>query len=361
MRTMRSALPLVIALVASCTHAAPAAVPPCPAPAPVVTAPAPATAPMAPPLDEAQVKQRSHDLLDAYDHGDVAAVTAALGRNYAHFEGAKPVDRDTELAQLAKRKPGGSFIATRAWDNETVMIRPDAVVFVGKATETQGGNDVHGGYRFVGWYLLEWVREDGGWKVQLWTWRRGGEVTERDTWNDIFRNAVGFNKLPNKLLVDTVASRKPGAALDLAMGQGRNALYLASRGWKVTGVDISDEGIRLARAEAAAKKLALETINTNVDSWDFGKQRWDLVTMIYAGNDAAWIDKARASLRKGGLFVVEYFAHDPEHGQDDGFLPGQLAKHFTDGFEILRDEVVEDVPDWAMDRAKLVRFVARKR
>jgi ubiquinone/menaquinone biosynthesis C-methylase UbiE len=144
------------------------------------------------------------------------------------------------------------------------------------------------------------------------------------------------------------------------MGQGRNALHLAAQGWKVTGVDISDEGLRMAREEAAKRRLALEAVNANIDEYDFGKNRWDLVTMIYATNKVAWIEKAKPSLKPGGLFVVEFFANDGVN-TSQGFAPGQLAKLFATGFEILRDEVVEDAPDWAMDRAKLVRFVAKKK
>lgn len=102
-------------------------------------------------------------------------------------------------------------------------------------------------------------------------------------------------------------------------------------------------------------------IEANLDTWDFGVARWDLVTMIYAGNHDAWIEKLVPSLRRGGLFVLEYFAYDPARGQADGFKPGALARKLGAGFEILRDDVVEDTPDWAMDRARLQRFVARKR
>jgi SAM-dependent methyltransferase len=233
-------------------------------------------------------------------------------------------------------------------------------VFTGKATERQGGNDKKGGYKYVGWYLIEWVRRGATWQARLWTWQRGGEASMRDTWNDIYRNGLGFARQPNRLLVETVKGKKPGTALDVAMGQGRNALHLAAQGWKVTGVDISDEGLRIAREEATRRKLALQAIDANLDAFDFGKDRWDLVTMIYAGDKPAWIEKIKVGLRPGGLFVVEFFVKDPS-GDGSGFAPGQLAKLFATGFEILRDEVVEDEPDWALDRAKLVRFVARKR
>jgi 2-polyprenyl-3-methyl-5-hydroxy-6-metoxy-1,4-benzoquinol methylase len=197
--------------------------------------------------------------------------------------------------------------------------------------------------------------------LRLWTWQRGGEASLRDRWNDIYRTGTGFTHDPNRLLVATVNGKPPGAALDVAMGQGRNAIYLASQGWKVTGVDISDEGIRTAEQEASKRGLALHTVSANIDGYDFGVGKWDLVTMIYAGNKVAWIEKIKISLKPHGLFIAETWAADADDASNDGFARGQLAKLFADGFEILRDEVIEDVPDWTGDRATLVRFVARKK
>ena len=298
--------------------------------------------------------QRSHAVLDAVDRGDVAAVRAAMAPTFIHFEGSKPETLDELVGKIAKRGPS-DHIGQRTWDDERVIVHDDDALFIGRATEVQAGNTVHGGFRYVGWYMLQWQRAaGGGWKLALWTWHRGGDGAERDGWNDIFRNGVGFTKEPNRLLVETVRGRRPGSALDVAMGQGRNALYLASQGWVVTGVDMSDVGIRQAREEAARRGLSLQTVDANIDGFDFGTAKWDLVTMIYAGNDKAWIGRIQQSLKPGGLFVLEYFAGE------GGFAAGELAKLFA-GYDIARDELVEDTPDWAMDRAKLVRFVAAKR
>lgn len=340
---------------APATTASAAPADPAPAPAPTPTPPAPK------PPSEAEIVKLSHDLLDAFDRGDVAALEAGYAPEFLHFEGGKPSGRAEELEMVRKRKPGTPTIATRTWEKESVQVTADSAVFVGRAIEQQGGNETKGGYKYVGWYLVEWVRKGSAWQARLWTWQRAGVASERETWNEIFRNGLGFSRQPNRLLVEVVKGRKPGAALDIAMGQGRNALHLAAQGWKVTGVDISDEGLRMAREEAAKRKLALEAVNANLDEYDFGKNRWDLVTMIYATSTVAWIEKIKPSLKPGGLFVVEYFANDNAGTSAESFAPGQLAKLFATGFEILRDEVVDDVPDWAMDRAKLVRFVAKKR
>lgn len=346
---------LAVLCLAACatTQAPPPAATPCPSP--VTAAP---TAP-APPSD-AEIRRLTDDVMRAFDRGDAARFDALAAADYLHFEGATTT-RSEELERLRRRKPGAPAIAERTWDQVAIHRHPASVLFTGKATEIQGGNEVHGGYRYVGWYTLQWVPEGAAWKLRYWTWQRAGENALRDTWNDIYKHGVGFTKEPNRLLAETVRGVRPGRALDLTMGQGRNALYLAAQGWTVTGVDVADEGIRLARAEAAKRKLAVDMIVANIDDWELGANRWDLVTMIYAGDSPKWIEKLKPSLRRGGLFVLEYFAYDPDNGQDDGIKPGALAKLFGDGFEIVRDEQVEDTPDWAMNRARLQRFVARKR
>jgi hypothetical protein len=357
---MRSVLLVLVMLAPGCatTGAAPPVREPCP-PAPIAQ---PAPAPQPP--SKADITEKSHTVIDAYYRGDHAVVEALLDEHLLHFEGGgPPTTRNKDLEQLKARKPGAPFIAKREWSDEVVAVHADEALFFGKATETQGGNDSHGGgYRWVGYYTLQWRRVGDAWKVRLWSWQRGGATSKRETWNDIYRNAVGFEKQPNKLLVEIAKTLKPGTALDLAMGQGRNALYLASQGWTVTGIDFADEGIKAARDEAAKRKLVLTTINADIDSWDFGKEKWDLISMIYPGdNHDPWIEKAKVGLKKGGTFVLEYFAGEPDK-PDDGYVPGHLAKLFpAPGFVILRDDYVEGQPDWAMDHAKLVRFVAKKK
>jgi len=349
---VRTAVFLALA-VAGCAHAA----------APTVTprqratgsrAGEPANAP-----SDAEVRRLSHEVLDAYDRGDVAALASSLGSSFLHFEDGAVTDRQTELDRLAKRRKDAPRIGKRSWSNEHVRVGPGTAVFIGEAVEQMAGSERYGAREYDGWYTLTWSQEAGAWKLSLWSWQKGGAAAARDTWNDIYRQARGFNQEPNRLLVDAVQTMRPGAALDVAMGQGRNALYLASRGFQVTGVDFSDEGVRRARDGAAMRKLPLEAVNADIDAYDFGVARWDLVTMIYANANVKWVERIRPSLKTGALFVLEDFHAEGPGGS--GFATGQLASLFADGFAILRDEVVDDAPDWSMDRAKLVRFVAKKR
>ena len=77
----------------------------------------------------------------------------------------------------------------------------------------------------------------------------------REVWNEVFTKRQGREFPHNKFLAETIKGRKPGRALDIGMGEGRNALFLATQGWEVTGFDISDVGVQLAREAAQEDRL----------------------------------------------------------------------------------------------------------
>lgn len=334
---MRTAAAAIV--LASCAHAPPpVAAPPPPAPTP-------------------NVAQLSHAILDAYDRGDIVAVEPKLAPGFVHSEDGEPKDRDKELAQLRKYDPKADHIAERTWSNEHVFVKGTEAVYIGQAAERSNGG--RGGRTYDGRYTLAWHWEDGAWKLALWTWQRAGATAEHEVWNDVFKHGTGFEKAPNKLLVATASALTPGAALDIASGQGRNVLYLAQTGWKATGVDFSHEGMEQARAAAKTKNLTVDLVEADVDTTDLGTAKYDLVTMLYAGADPKTIAKAQQALRPGGTFVYEFFAASDDNAH--GFHKGDLAKLFG-GYDIIRDEIVMAEPDWGGGRDEpLVRFIARKR
>lgn len=346
---MRLAAPVILASLAGC--AAPAAGPVTP------------TASPPPPPSEAAIIEKTHVVLDAFDRGDLAWLREQYAPGFVRFESHKISPLDKELERLAKRPPHPPSM-TRTWGEEHAYVRANDAVYIGVAIEHETGNDSHGNREFRGWYTMSWTRDGERWKVAHWTWQphRTELERERESWNDIYQQSVGFNHQPNRLLVETVKGVKPGRALDVMMGQGRNAVYLATQGWKVTGVDISSEGLRLAREAAAAKQVSIDAVDANIESYDFGTARWDLVTMIYAGESTEMIGKIKPSVAPGGLFIVEYFVAGPTSccGGFEADQPGALFAG-DPAWEIVRNERVEDVPDWATDKAHLVRFVARKK
>lgn len=182
-----------------------------------------------------------------------------------------------------------------------------------------------------------------------------------NAWDRTYARGTGFRLEPNALLQQTAASLPPGVALDVGMGQGRNALHLASLGWKVTGVDPSVEGNRIAREAAAAKGLTLDAVVGGIEDFDLGRERYDLVALIYVGG-ADLAERIIAALKPGGVVVVEFFHRDMEAslGHHMGAFETHELERLFPGFEVLRSETVEDVADFGLQRSKLVRFVGRK-
>ena len=66
-------------------------------------------------------------------------------------------------------------------------------------------------------------------------------------WNDRYATGEAPDKPPEALVVKAAETRRPGKALDLACGLGRNALYLAANGWQVTAVDVCCRRLRHAQ------------------------------------------------------------------------------------------------------------------
>ncbi len=298
----------------------------------------------------------SRDFIDAYDRADVCHVEQQLASAFVFFDGTRVQSRTAVLAALldGSRQPPAE---PRTWLEHHVMDLGSTVIVIAKVQEVPAGNETHGGYLRAGWFLFQWTKSNNVWALNLVTWQN--EIASRAYFEDIFRKDRGFSHDPNELLAEIIATTEPGAALDVAMGQGRNALHLASKGWQVTGVDESDEGLRLATAQALQRDLTIDTVHADLDAWDMGDARFDLVTLIYAGDHGRWLERIKRSLRPGGWFVVEGWAR-VEASDTCGFAEGQLRQCFSD-YEIVRDETLEARPDWAHDKGKLVRFVARKR
>lgn len=172
---------------------------------------------------------------------------------------------------------------------------------------------------------------------------------------------------PNAFLVDMTSRLQPGKALDIAMGQGRNSIYLAQNGWQVTGFDTSEVGVKQAREEAARLGLQLDAQVQSAEEFDFGKERWDLVVVCYV-NSRAWLDRIRQSVKPGGMILLEYYHSDtrklhPQPGDENkNFNNNELLSLFP-GFRVLHYEDVLDIPDWGFRRGekdRLVRFLAQK-
>jgi SAM-dependent methyltransferase len=184
---------------------------------------------------------------------------------------------------------------------------------------------------------------------------------QRERWNRVFSEPrENIRTEANQFLVQVARELKPGAALDIGMGFGRNALYLARQGWTVTGVDVSDVAVQKAREQAAAEKLTLTAIREDMFKVAYGRDRYDLVVFTYMGGERQGMAaKITEALKPGGLLVIEHFLRQPT--MPLGYEPGALPKLYPD-LEVLRYAEEESNPDYNQQvKGRVVRFLARKK
>lgn len=86
---------------------------------------------------------------------------------------------------------------------------------------------------------------------------------------------------PNRFLVEVASGFPPGTALDLACGQGRNSVWLATLGHEVTGYDLSPVAIEHAKRLAAESGVDIDFHAVDLSAWDPGGRTWDLVVLCY--------------------------------------------------------------------------------
>jgi SAM-dependent methyltransferase len=181
----------------------------------------------------------------------------------------------------------------------------------------------------------------------------------------IYKSATpNFDTRPNALLMSATDGRTPGRALDIGMGQGRNAVALAVKGWTVTGFDVSAEGLAVARAQAARAGVTLTAIEDTDEHFDPGTNQWDLIAVIYGPGsiaEPAYVARLLRALKPGGLVVVESFASDRTAAQRRpvDIDPADLRRAFA-GFRIVRFDDAQAVSDWDPQTTRLVRLVAEK-
>lgn len=187
----------------------------------------------------------------------------------------------------------------------------------------------------------------------------GPGTDPRTVWNEAFsRPNPPLAGEPSAIVVQAVQGLRPGKALDFGMGLGRNALWLASQGWEVTGIDISDVAIEKVKKAAAEKQLKIDAVLADIRQYDLGQAKWDLI--VAANMHDLTVENAPrliAALKPGGLLVVEGFHADVRTSTNFrvtvGIPPGhptnQLVRLF-DGLRILRYEDTMNVRE-RQDRA----------
>lgn len=111
---------------------------------------------------------------------------------------------------------------------------------------------------------------------------------DREEWNRRYAGReLLWTATPNRFLVAETAELTPGRALDLACGEGRNAVWLAEQGWTVTGVDFSDVALEKGRRLAARGGVDVGWVSADLRAYHPEPQAYDLVLLFYVQVPAA--------------------------------------------------------------------------
>jgi SAM-dependent methyltransferase len=136
-------------------------------------------------------------------------------------------------------------------------------------------------------------------------------------WNERYSEpGFSYGAEPNDFLAANVERYLPpkGEVLSLAEGEGRNAVFLARRGFRVTGVDSSAVGLEKAHALAAKHGVEIESVVADLAAFDLGVERWDGIVSIWCHLPSELRARLHrsvvAALRPGGVFLLEAYTPD---------------------------------------------------
>ena len=168
----------------------------------------------------------------------------------------------------------------------------------------------------------------------------------RADWDERYR---GTDRLwsagPNMFVADRLAHVTPGVGLDVASGEGRNAIWLAERGWKMTAVDFSDVAIERGRSRSDE----VEFVVADVLEWE-PDESFDLALIAYLQLPEAEmkrvIERVASWLKPGGeLFLIGHDESNIDDGHGGPQMPEVLTKvdatvDWLDGLEVVEAQVV---------------------
>jgi SAM-dependent methyltransferase len=169
---------------------------------------------------------------------------------------------------------------------------------------------------------------------------------ERVRWDEKYRSgSYAGRRHPTALLVEHLPTI-PGRALDVACGAGRNSLFLAARGWRVDGIDISPVGLARARERAAEEGLEVRWIEGDLDDPKAPPPGpYDLIVMVRYVNRSL-LPHLLARLAPGGILLVE------QHLETTEDVIGPKSSRFR----LRHNELLRNVLAAAGDAGRLVYY-----
>lgn len=172
-----------------------------------------------------------------------------------------------------------------------------------------------------------------------------GKPRDKDRWDSKYdQEAYIFGRTPVAFLKNNVHLLPKGKVLDLAMGEGRNGVFLATQGFEVVGWDISEVGLQKAHQLAQAHGVKIETRVVDLETAQFEKNAYDVILIMYYMQRDLF-PKIMAALKPGGMAMIETYNTDylkyARFNKKYLLEPNELLEHFKD-FKIIRYQAFDD-------------------
>ncbi len=157
------------------------------------------------------------------------------------------------------------------------------------------------------------------------------EATNATQWDERYASSTKiWSGRPNGALVAEATDLAPGRALDVGCGEGADAVWLASRGWAVTALDVSPVAMDRAREHAREAGVEVQWVESGLVESGLPAGSFDLVSAQYAalrstpGQDAE--RTLLAAVAPGGVLLVVHHADvDAEQAKAGGFDPADYV------------------------------------
>jgi 2-polyprenyl-3-methyl-5-hydroxy-6-metoxy-1,4-benzoquinol methylase len=153
---------------------------------------------------------------------------------------------------------------------------------------------------------------------------------DKNRWNNRYNTGEYlYGKEPLKFLKEKLDILVRGKALVLAMGEGRNAVFLAGNGFDVDGCDISEKAIEKAKLFARESGVTLNAFVADLEEYKIPVNTYDLITCFYY-TQRSLIPQIKDGLKKGGMVMLETYSIDQlkyEKNAPGPKNPAYLLKH----------------------------------
>jgi SAM-dependent methyltransferase len=198
-------------------------------------------------------------------------------------------------------------------------------------------------------------------------------------WDERYQDQeFAYGKEPNLFFKEWLQKFEPGSILMPADGEGRNGVFAAQTGWKVTSFDLSVQGQSKALQLARENGVTLEYIVGDLKDLKFDSKAFDAIGLVYAHFSAedksSFHTRLNDYLKPGGIIILEAFSKrhialnklNPKVGgpQDMNMLysKSEIIADF-ENYEVLileEEEILLDEGKYHIGKGSVIRFIGRK-